>query len=174
MTGIVVVNYDYSMKIYSKNSGFTLIELMVVMIIGAILVAAAIPNFQTLLMNNRMTSVANEVLGAVSFARMEAVKRGRTVHLGRRDGSSWVGGIVVWSDADGDNTWDTGEEIRLWSPLHNESTLTSTQTRLIFNALGRVDNGNTFTLCDSRTGETGRVITLLSSGAVSIKKQICE
>jgi len=160
------------MNMQHKSRGFSLIELMVVLIIAAILVAIAIPSFRNLIFNSRMTSAANGVVGAINYARMEAVKRGDEVRLGQRNGG-WAGGMVVWADNDGDDTLDLDEEIRLWEAIPESSTITSTQNDLVFNALGRADNSSIFTLCDDRVGEMGRKIELLTSGVVSVDQELC-
>ena len=55
--------------------GFTLMELMVVLVLAAVILAIGAPNFSEFRRNNRMTSVANEFLGAIQAARSEAIKR---------------------------------------------------------------------------------------------------
>lgn len=54
--------------------GFTLVELMVTIVVAAILTAIAVPNFRNLILSNRLTTTANEVVDALNIARMEAVK----------------------------------------------------------------------------------------------------
>lgn len=61
--------------------GFTLLELMVTIAVLAILTTIAIPNFRDLVQSNRVTTQANELVSALTFARMEAVKRGRNVRV---------------------------------------------------------------------------------------------
>ncbi len=155
------------------SRGFTLIELLIVVFITSILLAVGIPSFQTMLKNNRLTVAANELAGALSYARMEAVRRGNTVIFGQRNGADWTGGMVVWQDADGDNTLDAGEELRLWEPLAGGGTMTTAQNRLTFRSNGTVDTATTITLCDDRTAETGRELALLISGTFSITKKAC-
>lgn len=48
---------------------------MVTIAVMAILLAIAIPSFRTLTMSNRLTSVANGLVGSINAARMEAIKR---------------------------------------------------------------------------------------------------
>ncbi|UCH54408.1 MAG: GspH/FimT family pseudopilin, partial [Pseudomonadota bacterium] len=65
----------------SKTMGFTLIELIVTIAIVGILLAWAIPNFRTLIMNQRLATSANDFIADTSFARSEAVKRGGNVGI---------------------------------------------------------------------------------------------
>jgi type IV fimbrial biogenesis protein FimT len=57
--------------------GFTLIELMVTLAVAAILVAAAIPGFQSIVNSNRLAGASNELVAGLQTARMEAIRRGR-------------------------------------------------------------------------------------------------
>ncbi len=153
----------------------TLIELLVSVAVIAVLLLIGIPSFQETIQNNRIVTSSNELIGAFNFARAEAVRRGDSVHLGRRDGSSWTGGLVVWIDADGDDNWDSGEELRLWEAMSDFNSVSSGNSRtvFIFEGTGEVDKDDVFTVCDSRTGETGRDIMLLVSGAISVAKKTC-
>lgn len=61
--------------------GFTLVELMVTLVIMAILVAAALPNFRDLLRRNQVASASNALLASLSYARTEAITRGQLVSI---------------------------------------------------------------------------------------------
>ena len=157
----------------SHSKGFTLIELMVVIAIAGILVSLAAPSFTNLTKNSRMRSEANALIGAFAFARTEAIKRGNNVFIGARTG----GGTVVWVDQTGGtaNSWDAGEELRLWEPPHSSISISSTGgfSSFMFSGTGIVNNSDTLTLCDDRTGETGRTITLLVSGLSYVSDVTC-
>lgn len=67
------------MYLKSRSSGFTLIELMVVVALIAVVAGIAVPNFSRLIESNRVVSTTNSVVGLINFARSEAVRRGQAV-----------------------------------------------------------------------------------------------
>jgi type IV fimbrial biogenesis protein FimT len=60
-------------------SGFTLVELMVVIVIAATLMALGVPSYRYVTNSNRASSEVNGLLGDLQFARAEALKEGQTV-----------------------------------------------------------------------------------------------
>lgn len=57
-----------------RSRGFTLVELMVTIAIAAILITIAVPSFRNLMVSNALTTAANDIVGAMNLARMEAIK----------------------------------------------------------------------------------------------------
>ena len=59
--------------------GTTATEVLFFLLIGAVTIGYAVPNFQNFVINNRVISGTNLVVSALNFARSEAIKRGMPV-----------------------------------------------------------------------------------------------
>jgi len=106
------------MRMWRSNSGFTLIELMVVVALMAIIATIAVPSFRGLIESNRLKSTTNEVLGTLNYARSEAVRRGEPVSVRAAAGGLEDGLEVIYTDDDG-NT----EVLRETGPMPGSVTV---------------------------------------------------
>jgi type IV fimbrial biogenesis protein FimT len=82
-----------------RRRGFSLLEMMIVVTIGAILAVLAIPSFRTYLASGSLTSAANGALVAFNVAREEAIKRDTYVRVDPvscNGVASWANGGFVW------------------------------------------------------------------------------
>jgi type IV fimbrial biogenesis protein FimT len=82
-----------------RPRGFSLLEMMIVVTIGAILAVLALPSFRTYLASNALTSSANGALVAFNVARQEAIKRDTYVRVDPvscNGVASWANGGFVW------------------------------------------------------------------------------
>ena len=93
-----------------KQAGFTLVELLISIVLLAILLALAVPSFQSFVKNNRVTAQTNGLVSAIQMARSEALKRGtNSVICASDDGETctgngtWASGWIVWSDFNPDD-----------------------------------------------------------------------
>ncbi|MHB9119601.1 MAG: GspH/FimT family pseudopilin [Burkholderiales bacterium] len=102
------------MRKLNATFGFTTIELMVALAIGAILVAMALPGFKSTLLKYRLSSRANDFFTALTLARSESVKRNGLVSVCQSaDGltctttGGWEQGWIVFYDVNGNGVVDT-------------------------------------------------------------------
>ncbi len=158
------------------RAGFTLIELMIVLVIAVVLVTIAVPAFSTFLNNQRVTTQANNLVTAIHLARSEAVKRGDVVELcASSDASScnssdWSQGWIVREPGVG------GDVIRVWGSVPQPGHLNANDTSLSeieFNALGGIEGSgdHEFELWfDECSGAETRLIELNKSGRPSMTR----
>ena len=88
-----------------RQSGFTLIEMMVVFAIFAIVTAIAIPNFMSLLPGMRLNGAARQVMGDLMAARMNAVKENNEFKVFYLNNYQYR----ILDDDDNDGNVDSGE-----------------------------------------------------------------
>mgnify|MGYP003858223695 FL=1 len=152
----------------NQSTGFTLIELMIAVAIVGIILVVAVPSFTAMNQDSAFTTSANAFIGALKLARTEAVKRGSTISVEAGSATTWGDGFSVFADTNGDGDQDTGEETLRIINAFNGPTLSGTQTSFSFGPDGMLDTADTLTVCDSRTGETGRRIFLQLGGTTQI------
>ncbi len=64
-----------------RRLGFTLVEMMVTVGVGAIMMAVAVPQLRTLVASNKITTEANRIVAGFNYARTEAVRRNQPVYI---------------------------------------------------------------------------------------------
>jgi type IV fimbrial biogenesis protein FimT len=79
MALVVADNRQKQHSAPSRQSGFTLIELMVTVAVLAIVLTVAVPSFANLVNSNRLNAQANQLLAAIEYAKTEAVKSNANV-----------------------------------------------------------------------------------------------
>ncbi len=66
-----------------RARGVTLIELMVTVAVASVLAFLAAPSFQSIILNNRLSSYGSDFIASTRLARNEAIKRNAVVQLCR-------------------------------------------------------------------------------------------
>jgi type IV fimbrial biogenesis protein FimT len=115
-----------------RSAGFTLIELMIVIVILAIMLFIALPNFAVWMQNTQIRTAGEAVLNGMQLARADAIRRNVNVELRMDVSSGWTARVP-----------DTGEVIQ--SRLAGEGsaaalvTITPAGARTVtFNSFGSV------------------------------------
>ena len=104
-------NLDITTLGMKKHHGFTLIELIAVAMIAVILAAVAVPNFTSFVQDTRISSMTNEMITDLYYARSEAIKRNRRVTMCR---SASPDNANATCDATSANNWNNGDWSNGW------------------------------------------------------------
>jgi type IV fimbrial biogenesis protein FimT len=158
-----------------SNAGFTMIELLVVIVIVGIGMSLAVPSFQGMLARNRLATQSNELLIAINLARSEANRVGGIVSVQAAtpvaDDEFGAGWCVVLG-----NPGDCSDPVmRHFPALVGLSTLAQVEglNSIQFNGLGAL-SGTTnalrnFDMC--LDGQLGRRIQVSLIGRAKISRQ---
>lgn len=85
---------SYRSVSFRGSHGFTLTELLVVMVIVGILAAAAFPFFGSFLAQQRIKTASFDVISSLTLARSEAIKRNGSVDMTPTNGN-WQNGWTI-------------------------------------------------------------------------------
>jgi type IV fimbrial biogenesis protein FimT len=148
--------------------GFSIVELMIVVLLAAIILGLGAPSFADFQRNNRLSSAANDLLGVIQTARGEAIKRQSPVSIcpsldpsaisPECGGDSFLG-YIAFDDPNGNCIRDAGElllrsGVKLENPAGNPLNVVSNGTCLSFAATGfqqpLADSATRTLFCDNR------------------------
>lgn len=105
----------------SGERGFTLVEMMVVLVLIFLIVGISLPNLRRALVRADILSEVKKVRMAVMLSRIHAVKNGRRVALKILDDDAEQEGgtIIAWVDDNGDGSSAGEEIIKQWKVGHD-------------------------------------------------------
>ena len=96
------------MRNRKSQSGFTLMELMITMVLIAIFAVIAVPSYRALTADNQITGALNDFANTLGAARAEAVARGQTVIVCPSSNALSATNPTCNSKSDGPQIWNTG------------------------------------------------------------------
>ena len=151
------------MKIFNKT-GFTLIEMMIVMAIMGILSAIAAPNFMNYMAERRLNGAARMVMSDLMAARQKAVSTNQQVKVSFVSNHAYE----IWNDANNDQTVADHEGDDLAKNIYPDYyDVTISASDPIFTPMGTSTNGTTVTLRSTRTG-VSKYVKVAWTGRVKI------
>lgn len=153
--------------------GFTLLELVVTITIGAVLVLTGVPSFLSFVQNNRATTDTNDLVTALNLARNTATQRGAIVSV-----CSSSNGATCTSDVDWSSGWivlGPGNEIlRSWPARSAAGVLVGNAGTIQFQPRGSAAAASLFQVrVPSCTGNQGRDVRVNVAGRVAVTRVNC-
>lgn len=154
----------------ARARGFTLIELLVTITVMAVLLAVAVPAFDSVRLSSRLRAYSTSLMAASQLARSEAIKRNASVTLcASADGSTcatdghWEAGWIVLS---GTTVLRAQPAAASGYLMHEAGGVSS----LSYDATGLGATPVTITLCrDTPTkGSQERVLKISATGRTSV------
>ena len=169
----------------AKLTGFSLIELLVVISILGVLSALAAPSFTDMLARYRNNTVADEIVNVIASARMEAIRRGGDVVIQKKTTGAnscstdqeWSCGLILWADTNRNNTQDAGEllkELDVPSNVAVRNMSGLSPASMTFNRWGNANGINALHFRVVRTGSTDAPysVCVSSGGRIRIEQSI--
>ncbi len=181
-----------------SQSGFTLMELLAVIVIASILAALAAPSMRGMVQDNRITTATNTLISHLALARSEAITRRQTVVLcrsalplvavpvcGGGTATDWSTGWLLFANVSADEppTYDGGGGvnndvlIKIGEGVTGNLTLFSNadaepHVEYDIDGTSTVAIGNiaSFAICDSRGEGFGRQIDIDELGRVDLTR----
>jgi type IV fimbrial biogenesis protein FimT len=169
------------------EAGFTLVELIITLTIAGILIALAAPAMQTFILDQRLTTQANDFIADLGLSRSEAIRRGSNVVICKQGGSvsspscstsaAWGTGWVAFVDADSDSVLDSSESVlRVRQSLDGGNTLNaipSSTNSIVFanTGLTTLSSGEIgMRFCDTRLGNNAVTVWVNFTGRARIDR----
>jgi type IV fimbrial biogenesis protein FimT len=118
-----------------RQPGFTLIEVLMVIVIMGVVLSLAAPSFRTYMASQKVKTASFDLYATLVFARSEALKR-RTLVTVTPSGGNWAAGWTVSADVGG-----TPTTLRSQDAL--TGVVTSGATSVAYRLDGRLNGGST-------------------------------
>jgi type IV fimbrial biogenesis protein FimT len=164
--------------------GFTMIELIVTMFVGAMLLAIGIPALNNFVLSDRDTGQVNSLVSSFNYARSEAVRRNTAygIEVCPSGGGTTCNAGALWSqgwivlDLDPNDGAPVLQSVPAFAGSNSVAATGPGATGITFTAYGATAAGagpNTIiTICDSRGAANARDVEVTTIGSTQASQKL--
>lgn len=171
MIGLRGARHSGYRVVTGRVRGFTLVELMIVLVVMAVLLGIAVPSMTQFTFSGKLRAYSNEVVASVLLARSEAIKRNQTVTLCVSSngtsctGGSWESGWIVRSSG--------GEVIHRQQPIGGGFKVLSSLSSVVFQPSGVGATQATLKVCRATPslGDQESEIAISATGRTTVERK---
>jgi type IV fimbrial biogenesis protein FimT len=169
----------------TRQTGFSVVELMMVLSVTAVLLVITIPGCQNVIRSSLLASGADRLSASLSLARTKAIMARRNVRLCPSttgttcaNSGSWTGGWIMFVDTDGSGTPSSSELLQVRGAMDSRISLTTPaafsqfiQFRPTGVVIGNGGSTGQFNFCSGDFHDYSRLVGIAATGRVTTKKQ---
>jgi len=146
-----------------QGSGFTLIELMIVISVLAVILSMALPSFRDFTLQQRIKNAGFDTVATLTFARSEAIKQNGNVTITPTGGNWSNGWTIAGIDGEVIKTQSGFEGLRMNGPAS-----------IVFQRSGRTTSGG-ITIDDNQSNSKAvpRCISFDTTGLPKSREGVC-
>ena len=154
------------MEVKIFSSGFTLVELLVVVVILGILSSIAYPSFEAQIRDSRLASQSNTLLATLQLARSEAAATYSTLTVCPSSNQATCDNSASWKD--GYIITNGTTALKVIPALEGGSTIFSSQGIAFDNRGQLIQTTPPITICDERGMNYAKGILINGSGQIRL------
>lgn len=142
----------------TRYKGFTLIELMIVIVLLGIVAAIAVPNFTDFIRKNEVQAKADELTQLLQYARSHAVSSRALVKV-KQDNSANKWAVFIQ---------DTETRVLEYNPAKTVFDSNIAGNEITFNLYGAVTSPVSISICHKKDHKNGYKLDIKRSGGIKL------
>jgi type IV fimbrial biogenesis protein FimT len=164
---MLVIAMNATLQLVAR--GFTVVEMMVVLVIVATLSVVATPTIAGVIVAQRLRSAGGDLVSALYVARSEAIKRNTNVTVRPVTGVDWRTGWIAVAES--------GEQVARREVTGDRVQVTRAPTTIVYTPSGRLDPIGAvrveFSDSYGQPGVAPRCVTIDTSGLPRVEARTC-